>query len=136
MEANYFTILWGFCHMLTWISHRCTCVPHPEPPCYLSPHPIPLCISFAIIICKIIMLFYSSILHNSWIFPSIFSYLSLIIFRNYMDISVKIIWNKLSLSWQVWTRKGQTGGWVHSMGVTQKMLLGQSRKLQMEKFLK
>ena len=22
----------GFCHTLTWISHRCTCVPHPEPP--------------------------------------------------------------------------------------------------------
>ena len=21
----------GFCHTLTWISHRCTCVPHPEP---------------------------------------------------------------------------------------------------------
>ena len=24
----------GFCHTLTWISHGCTCVPHPEP---LSP---------------------------------------------------------------------------------------------------
>ena len=22
----------GFCHTLTWISHGCTCVPHPEPP--------------------------------------------------------------------------------------------------------
>ena len=21
----------GFCHILTWISHGCTCVPHPEP---------------------------------------------------------------------------------------------------------
>ena len=31
----------GFCHTLTWISHGCTCVPHPEPPCHLPPHPIP-----------------------------------------------------------------------------------------------
>ena len=22
----------GFCHIFTWISHGCTCVPHPEPP--------------------------------------------------------------------------------------------------------
>ena len=22
----------GFCHTLIWISHGCTCVPHPEPP--------------------------------------------------------------------------------------------------------
>ena len=22
----------GFCHTLTWISHGCTCVPHPNPP--------------------------------------------------------------------------------------------------------
>ena len=29
----------GFCH--TWISHGCTCVPHPEPPSHLPPHPIP-----------------------------------------------------------------------------------------------
>ena len=29
LEANYFTIL--FCHTLTWISHGCTCVAHPEP---------------------------------------------------------------------------------------------------------
>ena len=31
-----------FCH--TWmgcISHRCTCVPDPEPPAHLPPHPIP-----------------------------------------------------------------------------------------------
>ena len=27
----------GFCHTLTWISHGCTCVPHPE----LLPHPYP-----------------------------------------------------------------------------------------------
>ena len=31
----------GFCHALTWISHRCTCVPHPERPSYLPPHPAP-----------------------------------------------------------------------------------------------
>ena len=26
---------------MTWISHGCTCVPHPEPPSHLPPHPIP-----------------------------------------------------------------------------------------------
>ena len=31
----------GFCHTLIWISHRCTCVPHPEPPSHLPPHHIP-----------------------------------------------------------------------------------------------
>ena len=31
----------GFCHTLTWISHGCTCGPHPEPPSHLPPHPIP-----------------------------------------------------------------------------------------------
>ena len=42
MEANYFTVLWWFCHTMTWISHECTCVPHPEPSSYLHPHHIPL----------------------------------------------------------------------------------------------
>ena len=28
----YFTILYWFCHTLTWIHHGCTCIPHPEPP--------------------------------------------------------------------------------------------------------
>ena len=32
----------GFCHMLTWISHGVTCVPHRYPPSRLPPHPIPL----------------------------------------------------------------------------------------------
>ena len=36
MEANYFTILYWFCH------HGCTRVPHPEPPSHLPPHTIPL----------------------------------------------------------------------------------------------
>ena len=31
----------GFCHTLTWISHGCACVPHPEPPSHFLPHPIP-----------------------------------------------------------------------------------------------
>ena len=30
----------GFCHTFTWISHGCTCVPHPDPPSLLPPHPI------------------------------------------------------------------------------------------------
>jgi len=31
----------GFCHTLTWIRHGYICVPHPELPSHLSPHPIP-----------------------------------------------------------------------------------------------
>ena len=31
----------GFCHTLTWISHGCTCVPHPVTPSHLPPHPTP-----------------------------------------------------------------------------------------------
>ena len=38
----YFTILYWFCHTSTCIHHRCTCVPHPEPPSHLPPHTIPL----------------------------------------------------------------------------------------------
>ena len=30
-----------FCHTFTWISHGCTCVPHPEPPSHLPSQPIP-----------------------------------------------------------------------------------------------
>ena len=30
MEANYFTILYWFCHTSTWIRHGCTRVPHPD----------------------------------------------------------------------------------------------------------
>ena len=32
----------GFCHTSSWITHGCTCVPHPEPPSHLPPYPIPL----------------------------------------------------------------------------------------------
>ena len=42
MEANYFTILYWFCHTSTWICHGCTCVPHPEPLSLLPPHTIPV----------------------------------------------------------------------------------------------
>ena len=42
MEANYFTILYWFCHTSTLIHHGCTCVLHPEPPSHLPPHTIPL----------------------------------------------------------------------------------------------
>ena len=42
MEANYFTILYWFCHTSTWICHGCTRVPHPEPHSHLPPHTIPL----------------------------------------------------------------------------------------------
>ena len=42
LEANYFTILYWFCHTSTWIPHGCTCVPHPEPSSHLLPHTISL----------------------------------------------------------------------------------------------
>ena len=37
-----FTILYWFCHISTWIHHRYTCVPHPEPSSLLPPLTIPL----------------------------------------------------------------------------------------------
>ena len=36
----------GFCHALIWISHGCTCVPHPEPPSLLPHHLSPQCTGF------------------------------------------------------------------------------------------
>ena len=50
LKIVFFLISWrlitsqycsGFCHTLTWISHGYTCIPHPDPPSYLPPHPIP-----------------------------------------------------------------------------------------------
>ena len=38
----YFTILYWFCHTSTWIHHRCTWVPNPEPLSHLPPHTISL----------------------------------------------------------------------------------------------
>ena len=38
----YFTILYWFCHTSTWILHRCTWVPNPEPPSHVPPHTISL----------------------------------------------------------------------------------------------
>ena len=38
----YITTLYWFCNTLTWICHGYTCVPHPEPPSQIPPHPIPL----------------------------------------------------------------------------------------------
>ena len=38
----YFKILYWFCHTLTWIHHRCSWVPNPEPPFHLPPHIISL----------------------------------------------------------------------------------------------
>ena len=35
-----FTILYWFCQISKWISHRYTCVPHPEPSSLLPPHTI------------------------------------------------------------------------------------------------
>ena len=40
MEANYFTILYWFCHTSTWIHHGRTRVPSPEPLSRLPPRTI------------------------------------------------------------------------------------------------
>ena len=37
-----FTILYWFCHISTWICHRYTHGPHPEPSSLFPPHTIPL----------------------------------------------------------------------------------------------
>ena len=37
-----FTILYWFCHTLTWIHHGCSWVPNPEPPSHLPAHIISL----------------------------------------------------------------------------------------------
>ena len=42
MEANYFIILYWFCHTSTWIRHGCTRVPNLQLPSHLPPHTIPL----------------------------------------------------------------------------------------------
>ena len=42
MEANYFTILYWFCHTSTGIRHRYTRVPHPVLPSLLTLCTIPL----------------------------------------------------------------------------------------------
>ena len=43
-ELNWIILQYcgGFCHILTWISHECTCVPHPKASSDLPPHPFPL----------------------------------------------------------------------------------------------
>ena len=41
MKANYFTILYWFCHTSTWIHPVHTHVPHPEPPSHPPPRTIP-----------------------------------------------------------------------------------------------
>ena len=38
----YFTIFYWFCHTLTWIWPRYTCVPNPEQTSHQPPQPIPL----------------------------------------------------------------------------------------------
>ena len=42
MSFFFFSYCSGFCHTLTSISPGFTCVPHPDPPSHLPPHPIPL----------------------------------------------------------------------------------------------
>ena len=48
-----FTILYWFCHISTWIRHRYTRVPHPEPSSLLPPHTIPLMSHHYFLACRI-----------------------------------------------------------------------------------
>ena len=79
MRANYFTILYWFCHTSTWICHVCTRVPNPEahlpPPspshpsgssqCTSPEHPVS-CIKPGLAIC-----FFYDIIHVSMPFSQI-----------------------------------------------------------------
>ena len=40
--GNYFTILYWFCRISTWIRHGCTRFPYPKSPSHLLPRTIPL----------------------------------------------------------------------------------------------
>ena len=55
----YFTILYWFCHISTWICHRCTCVPHPEPPPISFPIP-------SLWVVSVHQPQASSIMHRTW----------------------------------------------------------------------
>ena len=59
MEVNYFTILYWFCHISTWICHRYTRVPHSEPP--PSSFPIP-----SLWVVPVHQPQASSIMHRTW----------------------------------------------------------------------
>jgi len=54
-----FTILYWFCHILKWIHHRHTRVPHPEPYSLLPPHII-------LLGCPSAPAQASSIMHRTW----------------------------------------------------------------------
>ena len=65
----------GFCHTVTWTSHGCTCVPHPEPPspshpsgssqCTSPEHPVS-CIKPGLVVC-----FTDDNIHVSMLFSQI-----------------------------------------------------------------
>ena len=56
----------GFCHTLTRISHGFTCVPHPNPPSRLPPHPIPLGLPSAPALSTCLMHFCVKVLVAQW----------------------------------------------------------------------
>ena len=62
----------GFCHTLIWASHGFTCVPHPDPPSHLPPHPIPLGHASAPVLSTCLIKFFKSMYHNSFMSPPIY----------------------------------------------------------------
>ena len=75
ITLQYFS---GFCHTLTWITHRFTCAPHPDPCSHLHPHPVPLGLPSAPALSTCLMhptwtgdLFSHLIIHVSMLFSQI-----------------------------------------------------------------
>ena len=68
MEVNYFTILYWFCHISTWIRHRYTRVPHPEPLSLLPPCTIPLGSRYAPFLKSLLNLLHYCCCFMSWLF--------------------------------------------------------------------
>ena len=100
----------GFCHILTWISHRFTCVPHPHSSSHLPLYPIPLglpsapgpntCLTIqpGLVICFTIDNIHVSMLFSRNIPPSPWPPKSKSLFCTLCFLYSHVIWPKLNLS--------------------------------------
>ena len=103
MEANYFTILYWFCHTSTWICHGYTGVPNPEPPSHLPRHTIPLGLRFFHFVASISTSFFSitdaliswdflDALVNGIVFSISFMIFSFLLYRTIINFHVLILY--------------------------------------------